>query len=122
MRQARRQQNCLSTVSTEFNWQQLRQLAGDDAEFEAELLAMFLDDAKNSLRLLEGAIATKNLKTIESVAHSLRGASANVGASAIASIASKLEHAAQAGKTPNALELVKQIDSYCQKIQAWLKT
>ncbi|EDX87533.1 Hpt domain protein [Synechococcus sp. PCC 7335] len=109
------------TLSTEFDWQQLQQLAGGDAEFEAELLAMFLNDARNSLRLLEGAIASKKLETIESVAHSLRGASANVGASAIANTAFELEHAARAGKTFSAFGLVREIDSYCQKIQAQLQ-
>lgn len=126
MCQARGRQDYPDTLSTEillteFDWQQLRQLAGDDAEFEAELLAIFLNDAKNSLRLLESAIAAKKTETIESVAHSLRGASANVGASAIANIAYELEHAARAGKTPDALKLVQQIDSYCQKIQAQLQ-
>ena len=38
-------------------WQQLRQLAGEDADFEAELLAMFLTDASSSLIQLEQAIA-----------------------------------------------------------------
>ena len=122
MWQTRGRQDCTGMLPNEFDWQQLRQLSGDDKEFEAELLAIFLDDARSSLRLLEGAIISKNVETIESVAHSLRGASANVGASAIANIAFELEHAAQAGETPNALKLVEQIDSYCQKIQVRLQT
>ncbi|MBE9064719.1 Hpt domain-containing protein [cf. Phormidesmis sp. LEGE 11477] len=112
----------LSTLSAEFDWQQLQQLAGGDAAFEAELLAMFLEDAKNSLQQLEAAIATQNARTIEDVAHSLRGASANVGASTIAEIALELENTARAGETHNARQLVQEIGIHYQKIQSQLRT
>ncbi len=108
------------TVSTEFDWQQLSQLAGGDANFEAELLAMFLSDAEESLQKLEYAIATKSIKTIESLAHSLKGASANVGACALASVASRLEQTARAGKMTDARRLLRQLNIHCQKIQTQL--
>ncbi|MEM8504558.1 MAG: Hpt domain-containing protein [Cyanobacteria bacterium P01_D01_bin.1] len=109
------------TLPTDFDWQQLRQLAGGDANFEAELLKMFLADAKINLKQLERAIASKSIKTIEDVAHSLRGASANVGAIALAGAASQLEGAARAGEMTDAQKLLRRMDTHCQKIQAYVQ-
>ena len=33
-----------SQATCDFDWQQLNQLAGEDADFEAELLAIFLQE------------------------------------------------------------------------------
>ncbi|MGB3788549.1 MAG: Hpt domain-containing protein [Phormidesmis sp.] len=109
------------TVSAEFDWQQLSQLAGGDPDFEAELLAMFLGDAEESLRQLEYAIATKSIKNIESLAHSLRGASANVGACALATVASQLEQTARKGKMTDACKLLRQLNIHRQRIQIQLQ-
>lgn len=68
-------------TTPDFDWQQLRQLADEDTDFEAELLEMFLQDAERSLRDLDLAIASRRIQAIEDIAHSLHGASANVGAS-----------------------------------------
>jgi histidine phosphotransfer protein HptB len=105
----------------DFNWQQLRQLAGEDADFETELLAMFLKDAENSLRQLELAIATNSFKMIEEVAHSLRGSSANVGASALASVARQLEQNAQRGQIAGAYGLLQQLQAQCEGIESYFQ-
>lgn len=105
----------------DFNWQQLRQLAGEDSDFETELLAMFLKDAETSLRQLELAIATSSIKTIEEVAHSLRGASANVGASALARAARQLEQNARRGQITGAYALFQQLQIQCEGIQAYFQ-
>ncbi len=110
-----------STESAEFDRQQLSQLAGGDADFEAELLTMFLSDTEESLRRLEYAITIKNTKTIESLAHSLKGSSANVGACALATVASQLEQTARKGKMTDARKLLRQLNIHCQKVQAQLQ-
>ena len=116
-----RQQSQQTMLPAEFDWQQLRQLAGGDPEFEKELLTMFLDDAEASLRQLESAIASKSTTAIEDIGHSLRGASANVGASAMAAVARQLEQAAQKGKMTSASKLLQQLDTHCKKIRAQLQ-
>ncbi len=106
----------------DFDWQQLRQLAGEDSAFEVELLEMFLQDAQSSLRELELAIASSSIKAIEEIAHSLRGASANVGAIALALSASQLETIARSGQIAEAHSLLKQIQAHCQRIQAHVQS
>ncbi|MEL7141781.1 MAG: Hpt domain-containing protein [Cyanobacteria bacterium J06643_4] len=106
----------------EFDWQQLRQLAGEDAGFEAELLTIFLQDTENSLRELEGAIAAQNAETVEQVAHSLRGSSANVGASALAAVAFQLEQMARRGDLSSANMLLQKLNQQCRSIRAYFQT
>lgn len=103
--------------SRDFDWQQLRQLAGEDSEFEAELLAIFLQDAEGSLAALEQAIASASPQSIEDVAHSLRGASANVGAKALAATALQIEQQARSGNIGNAAALLQQLKQQCKAVQ-----
>ncbi|MGI8933318.1 MAG: Hpt domain-containing protein [Phormidesmis sp.] len=105
-------------AQSDFDWQQLRQLAGEDVDFEAELLAIFLHDAEESLRQLEQAIAHQNIRTIEEIAHSLRGASANVGASALARAAHQLEQIARSGEMTGTQAQLQDLRSHYQIIWA----
>ncbi len=104
----------------DFDWQQLKQLAGEDATFEVELLEMFLSDAESSLKRLEQALAAHSIQTIEDTAHSLRGASANVGAIALARSVRRLEQTARSGHLTEAQTLLQEIDRHCQKVRAYL--
>ena len=76
----------------------LRQLAdGAHGGFLAELITTYLDHATSELAALRDALANNDLTTVRELAHSLRGASANIGASAVALRAGELEHAATSG-------------------------
>jgi HPt (histidine-containing phosphotransfer) domain-containing protein len=110
----------LTPTLPDFDWQQLKQLAGEDAAFETELLAIFLSDAHCSLEALEQAIADGDLTSVEAIAHALRGSSANVGASGLASAARALEQSARNGQLSQAQALCQRIQSYCYKIQAYV--
>lgn len=110
-----------SSVDTDFDWQQLRQLAGEDSDFEVELLTLFLNDTDNNLRQLEQAIAVQNMQTIEDVAHALRGASVNVGASAIARVAAQMESVAHKGEGASAAALLKPLQQHHQSVKAQLQ-
>ena len=113
-------------ASSEFDWQQLKQLAGEDTAFEAELLQMFLQDAQSGFEALEKAIASRNVQAVEEIAHSLRGASANVGAIALAAAARQLETLARSGQLidqfTEARALLRQMIHHCQSIQNYLRS
>jgi len=110
----------------EFDWQQLKQLAGEDTAFEAELLQMFLRETQSELKELEKAIACRSVQAIENIAHSLRGASANVGAIALAAAARQLETLARSGQLigqlTDAKALLHQMSHHCQSIQKHLRS
>lgn len=107
---------------SEFDWQQLKQLAGEDTAFEAELLQMFLRDAQSSLEALEKAIASRSPQAVENIAHSLRGASANVGARSLAATARQLETLARSGRLTEAEALLHKMSHHCQSIQNYLRS
>ena len=73
---------------------QLRDIALDDRELMQELLAALLDDTARQLRLLDVAIREHKQKQAMRLAHSCKGACANLGANAVASALKRLEQQA----------------------------
>lgn len=108
-------------TSSDFDWRQLNQLAGEDPDFETELLTIFLADADASLIRIEDAIAAQNSQSIADIAHSLRGSSANVGATALAAAACQLEQAASQDRLSGALKLLQQLHFHCQNVHHQLE-
>jgi HPt (histidine-containing phosphotransfer) domain-containing protein len=74
----------------------LRSLQGEDeTDIVAELAGMFLEDARPRLSALEEAILNDDAPTVERLAHTLKGSSANMGARGMAAICARLEDAGQ---------------------------
>jgi CheY-like chemotaxis protein/HPt (histidine-containing phosphotransfer) domain-containing protein len=72
----------------------LRDLVGDDEEgaiLIAELIDIYLDSAKRELRLIEESARVSNWTYVKAGCHSLRGASATIGAIPIAKLCEQLE-------------------------------
>ena len=74
----------------------LERLDGDEELFQ-EIVSIFLDDAPRIFLALKQARTDKDQKTSERQAHSLKGASANVGAVHLQEISSRAEVAARTG-------------------------
>ena len=115
-----------SSARLDFDWQQLRQLAGGDTHFERELIAIFLEDTEATLKQLGQAIADQNIPVIAELAHTLRGSSANVGACALAQTARQLEQLVPNSQRANSLanpfseasRLLSQMHYHYQSIQS----
>jgi CheY-like chemotaxis protein len=75
--------------------QALRQQLGDDEDFAAELLAVFVQAADARLTALVTAMQDDDQVAIARHAHSLKGAAANVRANALSIAAGALEAAAR---------------------------
>ncbi|MEL6469070.1 MAG: Hpt domain-containing protein [Cyanobacteria bacterium J06623_4] len=111
-----------TTSPIDFDWQQLRQLAGGDADFEHELLGLFMKDAEVMLQELDQAIAIQCVTTTESVAHALRGASANVGAIALSAAALQLEQIARQGSLQGARGHLQQTRHHYRRVKTHLQS
>ncbi|MEL6161271.1 MAG: Hpt domain-containing protein [Cyanobacteria bacterium J06627_32] len=111
-----------TTSPIDFDWQQLRQLAGEDADFEYELLGLFLQDTETMLQELDQALTVRCVTTVEAVAHALRGASANVGAIALSASALQLEQIARRGSLQGARSLLQQLKHHYHRIQAYFQS
>jgi CheY-like chemotaxis protein/HPt (histidine-containing phosphotransfer) domain-containing protein len=69
----------------------------DETDIVAELAGMFLEDARPRLSALEEAILENDAPTVERLAHTLKGSSANMGARGMSAICARLEDAGQSG-------------------------
>lgn len=99
------------------DWQQLHLLSEDNPEFEIELLQLFLDDSITHMRELERAIARHDLPQVERAAHHLKGASANIGAKAMHTVAEQMEHQARQGRWDMQTALLAQLQRLLDVIQ-----
>ncbi|MDD5134025.1 MAG: response regulator, partial [Phycisphaerae bacterium] len=78
----------------ELNYQLLLERIGDE-ELIDEIIPVFLRDNTSRLELLEQAVEKNDIKEIKFYAHSLKGASATIGAAKIAELAKQMENAAR---------------------------
>lgn len=75
-----------------------------DADFERELIGSFIDSATASLQVLSRALASNDLAATQRIAHKLRGASANLHATAVCEAAGELEAILREGSSAEVAE------------------
>ena len=83
----------------------LNELTDGDTEFQCELIDVFIASGDTTLAALRDALGAEDLPAVQRYAHSLKGASANLRARALASSALVLEEAAAAGNLRDCREL-----------------
>jgi HPt (histidine-containing phosphotransfer) domain-containing protein len=76
----------------------LSRLEGDE-ELLCALIETFLANIPNEVSRLETAITKGNLNEVRRIAHTLRGSICHFGAEGILEVASRMESAAEAGKS-----------------------
>ncbi len=74
---------------------QLQSLVGDDADTVRQFLDLFVESSGPVLQQVDGAIASREAKALQSASHSLKGSAASVGSREVAELARELEHAAK---------------------------
>jgi len=79
------------------DWEQFLTVTDSDPQFAQELAQIFIDAGDAALRDIRAAVAANDLRSVQRVAHSLKGSSANIRAEKASSAASRLEEAARAG-------------------------
>ena len=68
---------------------------GDNDEFLREITGIFMEDTPRRLAELDRSLEQGDAQTFTRAAHSIKGSSANVGASSVRAVAEKLEHHAR---------------------------
>ena len=102
------------------DWEHLHQLSEGNTEFELELLQMFVEDAQPQLETLAVAIAAKDVQQVMWVAHYIKGASGNVGATAMYLSSEKLEQLAHQQQFEGATDLLADLTQFLHRLQAFL--
>lgn len=84
------------------------------------LISTYLTDAKLRLTLIEQGLHTQDYEAVRLAAHSLKGASANLGALLLAQICERLEHDCKAGHYAECEALFVQAQAEFVEVQALL--
>ena len=80
----------------------LLEMVGDDSAFVDDIVDTYLGDAPEQLAGMQAALAAGDLGTLGRHAHTLKGNSLSIGATALAAIARDLEERARAGDADDA--------------------
>lgn len=84
------------------------------------LISTYLTDAKFRLQLIQNGINSQDYEVVRLAAHSLKGASANLGAIILAQLCEKLEHDCKVGQTQACDIVFKKIEVEFLTIQVEL--
>jgi HPt (histidine-containing phosphotransfer) domain-containing protein len=108
-------------MNEHIDWMYIHQLADGNDEFALELLELFVEDSSKQLKILEEAVLANNLLQMEQVAHYLKGASANVGAIVMQTVAEKLEYQARHHQIQDPAQLLQELTQSLLWIQRYIK-
>ncbi|MEH1809947.1 GAF domain-containing protein [Nostoc sp.] len=110
------------TVFTDLaiDWEHLHQMSGNDKEFELNLLQICVEDIKPRLEIIKAAIATDDFGQIVRETHHLKGASANIGATAMYLATDKLEQLASDQNLKGTTNLILELEEFVNCIQYFL--
>jgi HPt (histidine-containing phosphotransfer) domain-containing protein len=106
----------------QIDWERLSQISDDDEEFQLELLNMLATDITEQIVIIKGAIDRQGSKELQELGHYLKGATANVGVGAMASIAKQLEEAGRTEQFELAATCLAALTSQQNKLLAYLAT
>jgi CheY-like chemotaxis protein/HPt (histidine-containing phosphotransfer) domain-containing protein len=87
----------------------------------AQVVEAFRTDAAKYLGALDDAAARNDRVSLQRTAHALRGASLNVGATAMAEVSRQLETVEEAGGLADIAPLLAQLESAFQRVKAELE-
>jgi signal transduction histidine kinase/DNA-binding response OmpR family regulator len=100
----------------------LRDTAGGDPTFLAELIDTFLEDAPQLLDDLRQALDEKNPASVRLAAHSLKSNGAEFGAATFADLCLQLEILGKSGRLAGAEALLTQIKEEFEKVKSALES
>jgi HPt (histidine-containing phosphotransfer) domain-containing protein len=86
--------------NTPFDFERLKAISSDDVSFENDLLSSYLNDMELRYKKLSELVAEQNLESIQSMSHSIKGASYSVGAQRVGDEAFGIETSAKGNDMP----------------------
>lgn len=94
-----------------FDWDGLLQRLMGDEDFAKEIIDDFLKQIPDNLFALKDALNKKDLRLVKREAHTIKGASGNVGALALQKIAEQIEISGEEKDLVKAGSFVKELDT-----------
>ena len=97
----------------------LERLEGDEKIYE-EVIALFLEDVPGQIRCLQEAVSGGDVAMAERQAHTLKGASGNVGAMGLQKVALEIEKACKEGNLKEAIKMLDMIKAEFEELKKTL--
>ncbi len=94
---------------------------GGDKEFLVELLGELIQQVDESLPEIKQAVQTKKFAELRSLAHGLKGASANLNADRMAAALKRLEDMGQDGSVDGAEEYIELVEVANNQLREYLQ-
>jgi CheY-like chemotaxis protein len=104
------------------DWEALLDSIDGDREFARDLADAFIGTGDRELAAIAAALGAGDAVALRESAHTLKGASANLRASAAASAAAQLESAARLGKSAQIPALAETLTAEVRRMTAYLKS
>ncbi len=104
------------------DWEALLESIDGDTGFARDLVDAFVGTADRELAVIATALGTGNAATLRESAHTLKGTSANLRASAAASAAARLESAARLGESAQISTLADALTAEVRRTIAYLRS
>ena len=93
------------------------QFGEDSAEMVDELMPLFIEDSTDQLRALAGAVEMRQFDQIKAIAHTLKGASSNLGLATMMALFANLEKAGAASDASNLDQSFKDVSSLMSQLE-----
>ena len=93
-----------------------------DRELLEELTRLFAAECSQNMRGIQQALEARDTRRVELLAHTIKGASANLGASRLPLLAGELENQARSGNVANAAELVRRLNAEVERFLSELES
>jgi PAS domain S-box-containing protein len=93
----------------------------DDPGLVADMIRLYLQGAKESLRALHDAVQLGDAHALRHAAHSLKGTSGSIGADRLATISAELEQVARRGAIERAPALVSAVERHFTEVREALE-
>lgn len=100
----------------------LKDLGGDDDPgLFLELIDMFLQDAPQRMDEIHRGLAERDMRLLERAAHTLKSASANVGAMSLSSVCRRMEESVRRHEDARVPALVEETKQLWPRVEAALR-
>ena len=105
-----------------FNKETLLKRLGGNEELCHEVLYTFVNDMPDRIEKMKAALDQKDMKTLETISHTIKGSSAVIEADALREVASNIEQEAKANNKNQASQFLKTFEHVFELFQnAWNK-
>jgi PAS domain S-box-containing protein len=112
----------LTNSEAPIDWDRLLKATDQDDELARELAALFIDSGISSMQEIVVALESRDYSKLGDKAHEIKGASANLQASATRAAAERLEVAARNGDADQVPELTRQLITEVDRAVAYLRS